>query len=87
MDTVRIEYMILNGSSVIQNWTNAEGSVQNDAQVYAPRALQLKDSYAQMLDSLEKEIEKFLLDISRLEKENEELRIRIKQLETEGEVK
>jgi cell division septum initiation protein DivIVA len=49
--------------------------------------MRLKDSYAQMLDSLEKEIEKFLLDISRLEKENEELRIRIKQLETEGEVK
>jgi cell division septum initiation protein DivIVA len=49
--------------------------------------MRLKDSYTQMLDSLEKEIAKFLLDISRLEKENEELRIRIKQLETEGEVK
>lgn len=48
MDTVRIEYMILNGSgsSVIQNWTNAEGSVQNDAQIYAPRALQLKNRFS-----------------------------------------
>ena len=46
MDTVRIEYMILNGSSVIQNWTNAEGSVQNDAQVYAPRAINLQNRYS-----------------------------------------
>lgn len=49
--------------------------------------MRLKDSYTQMLDRLEKEIAKFLLDISKLEKENEELRIRIKQLEAEGEVK
>jgi hypothetical protein len=46
MDTVRIEYMILNGPSVIQNWTNAEGSVQNDAQIYAPRAFQLKNRFS-----------------------------------------
>jgi hypothetical protein len=37
--TVRIEYMIVNVvGSVINNWTTCEGSVQNDPQVYIPRA-------------------------------------------------
>jgi hypothetical protein len=37
--TVRIEYMVVNViGSVINNWTTCEGSVQNDAQVYIPRA-------------------------------------------------
>ena len=44
MDTVRIEYMLVNGpgDAVIQNWTTMQGSVQNDAQVYVPRAMELK---------------------------------------------
>lgn len=46
MDTVRIEYMLMNGSSVVQNWTNAEGSVQNDAQIYVPRAINLQNRYS-----------------------------------------
>lgn len=45
MDTVRIEYMLLSGTSVIQNWTNAEGSIQNDAQIYVPRALNIQNRY------------------------------------------
>ncbi len=44
MDTVRIEYMLVNGpgDAVIQNWTTMQGSVQNDPQVYVPRAMELK---------------------------------------------
>jgi hypothetical protein len=44
MDTVRIEYMLVNGpgDAVIQNWTTMQGSVQNDAQVYVPRAMELR---------------------------------------------
>ena len=39
MDTVRIEYMIVTeNGSVIQNWMTCEGSIQNDAQIYFPRA-------------------------------------------------
>jgi hypothetical protein len=37
--TVRIEYMTCNrNGSVLTNWCTTEGSVQNDAQVYIPRA-------------------------------------------------
>ena len=37
--TVRIEYMVVNeNGSVIQNWITCEGSIQNDAQIYFPRA-------------------------------------------------
>jgi hypothetical protein len=44
MDTVRIEYMLVSptGQAVIQNWTNMQGSVQNDPQIYVPRAMELK---------------------------------------------
>jgi cell division septum initiation protein DivIVA len=45
--------------------------------------MRLKDSYSQMLDHLEKEVEKFIQDIMRLEKENLELKARVKQLEEE----
>jgi cell division septum initiation protein DivIVA len=45
--------------------------------------MRLKDSYNQMLDHLEKEVEKFIQDIIRLEKENLELKARVKQLEEE----
>ena len=45
--------------------------------------MRLKDSYNQMLDHLEKEVEKFIQDIMRLEKENLELKARVKQLEEE----
>jgi len=46
-------------------------------------AMRLKDSYTQMLDNLEKEVEKTIQDIIRLEKENLELKARIKELEQE----
>jgi len=43
MDTVRIEFMLVNGQgNVIQNWTNMQGSVQNDPLIYVQRALELK---------------------------------------------
>ena len=45
--------------------------------------MRLKDSYNQMLEHLEKEVEKFIQDIMRLEKENLELKARVKQLEEE----
>jgi len=45
--------------------------------------MRLKDSYTQMLDNLEKEVEKIIQDIIRLEKENLELKARIKELEQE----
>jgi hypothetical protein len=42
MDTVRIEYMLVNEQgSVISNWTTMEGSIQNNAQVYVERANQV----------------------------------------------
>lgn len=41
--TVRIEYMIVAGNgNVTQNWTVCEGSIQNDAQIYFPRAHNIK---------------------------------------------
>lgn len=41
--TVRIEFMSLNNQgSVIQNWTTVSGSVQNDPQIYVPRAYEVK---------------------------------------------
>lgn len=46
MDTVRIEYMLLSGTSVIQNWTNAEGSIQNEAQIYVPRAINIQNRFS-----------------------------------------
>jgi hypothetical protein len=43
MDTVRIEYMLVGMSGqVIQDWTTVQGSVENNAQVYIPRAMNLK---------------------------------------------
>jgi hypothetical protein len=43
MDTVRIEYMLTNSDdAVIINWTTVQGSVENNPQVYIPRALQTK---------------------------------------------
>jgi hypothetical protein len=44
MDTVRIEFMLVNGPGdyVLQNWTTMEGSVQNDPKIYVPRALAMK---------------------------------------------
>ena len=45
MDTVRIEYMLVNSSGyVIMNWTTVQGSVMNDPQVYVQRALSVKRS-------------------------------------------
>jgi hypothetical protein len=41
--TVRIEYMIVTGNGTVsQNWTTCEGSIQNDAQIYFPRAYNAK---------------------------------------------
>jgi hypothetical protein len=46
MDTVRIEFMLVNtGGVVIQNWTTAQSSVENNPQVYLPRAVHLQDSH------------------------------------------
>jgi hypothetical protein len=49
MDTVRIEYMLLGVSgNVIQDWMTTQGSIENNAQVYVPRALSVKDAQSQM---------------------------------------
>jgi len=46
--TVRIEYMIVNViGSVITNWCTTEGSVQNDPQVYIPRAYAAANRFSQ----------------------------------------
>ena len=46
--TVRIEYMIVNrNGSVLTNWCVTEGSVQNDAQVYIPRAWTVAERFTQ----------------------------------------
>ena len=48
MDTVRIEYMLVNDQgTVISNWTVMEGSIQNDAQVYVQRAHQVLNRVGQ----------------------------------------
>jgi len=43
----------------------------------------LKNSYDNMLASVEKEVEKLVEEVIRLERENENLRLRIAELETE----
>jgi hypothetical protein len=49
MDTVRIEMMLVGLSGqVIQNWTTSQGSIENNAQVYVPRALNLKQTQSQI---------------------------------------
>ena len=49
MDTVRIEMMLVGLSGqVLQNWTTMQGSVENNAQVYVPRALSLKQTQSQI---------------------------------------
>ena len=46
MDTVRIEYMIVGSKgAVIQNWTTVQGSIQNDPQIYLPRAVGVQDTH------------------------------------------
>jgi hypothetical protein len=48
MDTVRIEYMLVNEQgSVISNWTTMEGSIENNAQVYVQRAHQVLNRVGQ----------------------------------------
>ena len=43
IDTVRIEYMVLNHKGVVLcDWTLSEGSVENNPQIYTPRAMQVK---------------------------------------------
>ena len=43
----------------------------------------LKNSYDNMLATVEKEVEKLVEEVIRLERENEKLRLRIAELETE----
>ena len=44
-DTVRIEYMTVSDhGSVITDWTTAQSGVENNPQIYVPRALQVKRS-------------------------------------------
>jgi hypothetical protein len=51
--TVRIEYMIVNViGSVITNWCTTEGSVQNDPQVYIPRAYAAVARFSQGMTGL-----------------------------------
>jgi hypothetical protein len=46
--TVRIEYMVVNrNGSVLTNWCTTEGSVQNDPQVYIPRAYAVAERFSQ----------------------------------------
>ena len=52
MDTVRIEFMLIGLSGkVIQDWTTIQGSVENNAQVYVPRALNVKKSQSQDINT------------------------------------
>jgi hypothetical protein len=49
MDTVRIEYMLLGVSgNVIQDWMITQGSIENNAQVYVPRAMSVKNNQSRM---------------------------------------
>ena len=42
-DTVRIEYMMVNEQGqVTMNWTTVQGGVENNPQVYIPRAMEVK---------------------------------------------
>ena len=43
----------------------------------------LKNSYDNMLATVEKEVEKLIEEVIRLERENDQLRLRIKELEAE----
>jgi len=43
----------------------------------------LKNSYDNMLATVEKEVEKLIEEVLRLERENDQLRLRIKELEAE----
>jgi hypothetical protein len=44
--TVRIEYMQISpNGSVITNWATCQGSIQNDAQIYFPRAYNAKYTF------------------------------------------
>mgnify|MGYP003340792700 FL=1 len=48
MDTVRIEYMLVNDQGlVLTNWATAEGGLMNDPQTYVYRANQVRDRYTQ----------------------------------------
>jgi len=44
----------------------------------------LKNSYDNMLATVEKEVEKLVEEVIRLERENEQLRARVKELETKA---
>lgn len=51
--TVRIEYMVVNrNGSVITNWCITEGSVQNDPNVYLPRAYASVERFSQPMTGL-----------------------------------
>ena len=51
--TVRIEYMIVNrNGSVLTNWCVTEGSVQNDPNVYLPRAYAAAQRFSQPMNGL-----------------------------------
>lgn len=51
MDTVRIEYMMVNGDgAVVMNWTTHAGSVQNDPQVYVTRAYSMLNAFSNNRD-------------------------------------
>ena len=43
----------------------------------------LKNSYDNMLATVEKEVEKLVEEVLRLERENDQLRLRVKELEAE----
>jgi hypothetical protein len=48
MDTVRIEYMMVNERGEITlNWTTLQGSIENNPQIYVPRAFQVKNGYGE----------------------------------------
>ena len=52
MDTVRIEFMLIGLSGqVVQNWTTIQGSVENNAQIYVPRAMNVKRSQGQDMNT------------------------------------
>ena len=46
MDTVRIEFMLVGSKgAVIQNWTTTQTGVENNPQIYLPRAVDVQDTH------------------------------------------
>lgn len=46
MDTVRIEFMLIDSKgAVIQNWITTQSGIENNPQIYLPRAVGVQNTY------------------------------------------